>query len=131
MPTHNPLPAMTKWFVSLVLVLTLGGGVLAGMPMHSGGSESGMMDCCKKAMEQSNSPHVAAARLCCAMNCNEPGSTAGNTSQNFSRAGLEASSPSVLPFPPVTNYKPLRAHYGSISSTHSEPTYILNLALLI
>ena len=57
--------------------------------MHSGGGESGMMDCCKKALEQNDSPHVAAARLCCAMNCNEPGSTSSNPSQSFSQTGSE------------------------------------------
>ena len=64
--------------------------MLAGVPVHSGSSESGMMDCCKKALEQDASPHVAAARLCCAMNCNEPGSTSSNTSQSWTTVYVDA-----------------------------------------
>ena len=33
---------------------------------------SAEMDCCEKAREQSGSPEVLAARLCCAVNCSQP-----------------------------------------------------------
>jgi hypothetical protein len=122
---------MLKRLTNLLLILAVGVSVSAGIPLHSGGSGSGMIDCCKKALEQDDSPQVAVARLCCAMNCNEPGATTGNTSQGFSQAGLEPSSSIVLPLPPVSNYKPLRAQYGRTSCAYSEPSYLLNLALLI
>ena len=122
---------MTKRIASLTLVLMLGGSVLAGVPMHSGSSESGMMDCCKKALEQNDSPHVAAARLCCAMNCNEPGSTSGNTSQSYSQTASEPSPIIVAALPATSLSKQLRARYEYLSGSPSQPTYILNLALLI
>jgi hypothetical protein len=122
---------MIKRIASLTLVLVLGGSVLAGVPMHSGSSESGMMDCCKKALEQDASPHVAAARLCCAMNCNEPGSTSSNTSQSFSQTGSEPSPIIVAALPTTSLSKQLRARYELLSASPSQPTYILNLALLI
>lgn len=122
---------MTKRIASLTLVLMLGGSVLAGVPMHSGSSESGMMDCCKKALEQNDSPHVAAARLCCAMNCNEPGSTSGNTSQSYSQTASEPSPMIVAALPATSLSKQLRARYERLSASPSQPTYILNLALLI
>jgi hypothetical protein len=122
---------MPKRLASLVLVLTLGGSVLAGTPMHSGSSQSGMMDCCKKALEKNDSPSVAAARLCCAMNCNEPGSTTSNPGQNLSQISLEPTALGLVTLPPVTNYKHLRARYALETFTSSKPTYILNLALLI
>jgi len=123
---------MAKRIASLTLVLMLGGSVLAGVPMHSGSSESGMMDCCRKALEQNNSPHVAAARLCCAMNCNEPGSTSGNTGQSFSQTGSEPSPIIVAALLPATSLsKQLRARYEHLSVSPRQPTYILNLALLI
>jgi len=120
-----------KKLTNLLLILALAGSVAAGMPMHSGSAESGMMDCCKKALEQNDSPHVAAARLCCAMNCNEPGSTSSNTSQSFSQTGSEPSPLVGVVLPPATIRRQLLTHYTLTSSTHSQPAYILNLALLI
>jgi hypothetical protein len=126
-----PPVIMTKWLVSLGLILTLGSSVLAGMPIHSGGSESGMLDCCKKALEQNDSPHVAAARLCCAMNCNDPASTSGNPGQSFSQTSLEPSPLVVVSLPPATNYRPLDVRDAQPRSSSPKPAYILNLALLI
>jgi hypothetical protein len=131
MPSHNPLRTMTKRIASLVLVLLLGGSVLAGVPMPSSGGESGMMDCCKKALEQDNSPHVAAARLCCAMNCNKPGPTSNPSSQSFSQTGSEATPLITMALPPTSFERPLRARHTTGTSARSKPSYILNLALLI
>ena len=122
---------MLKKLTNFLLILTVASSVAAGMPVHSGGSDSGMMDCCKKALEQDKSPHVSAARLCCAMNCNEPRSTSGNTSQSFSQTGPESTPLIVAALPPALVLKPLRARYEATTSTRSKPAYILNLALLI
>jgi hypothetical protein len=121
---------MTKRIAAIVLILTLG-SVALGMPMHSSGEESGMMDCCKKALEQSGSPAVAAARLCCAMKCNQPASNTGNVSGSFSQTSTGPSSEPFLPLPSANSYGTIRADYILITSTTSKPTYILNLALLI
>jgi hypothetical protein len=120
-----------KKFIILALILAVAGSVAAGMPMHSRGAESGMMDCCKKALEHNDSPHVAAAQLCCAMNCNEPGSTSGNASLSFSQTGSEPTSLVVVALPPAGIQRQLRVHYPLANPTHSQPAYILNLALLI
>lgn len=122
---------MIKRIASLTLVLMLGGSVLADVPMHSGSSESGMMDCCKKALEQNDSPHVAAARLCCAINCNEPGPTSNNPSQNFSQTGSEPTPLIALALPPTSIQRTVRARDALRTFALSQPTYILNLALLI
>ena len=122
---------MIKRIASLTLVLMLGGSVLAGVPMHSGSSESGMMDCCKKALEQNDSPYVAAARLCCAMNCNEPGPTSNNSSQTFSQTGSEPTPLIALALPLTSIQRPGRARYTLRTAALSQPPYILNLALLI
>ena len=131
MPTHNPLVTMTKRLVSLLVILMLGGSVLAGVPMHSGGSESGMMDCCKKALEQNASPQVSAARLCCAMNCNDPASTTSNPGQGFSQTSSQPSPLMVAVLPSPANYKSLSFRYEPTGSISSKPAYLLNLALLI
>jgi hypothetical protein len=122
---------MMKRLTNLLLILAIGSSVVAGTPMPSGGSDSSMMDCCKKALEENGSPSVAAARLCCAMNCNEPGSTSSSPGQNFSQTSLEPTALSVATAPPSTNYKLSRSRYSFTSFTNSKPAYILNLALLI
>jgi hypothetical protein len=116
---------------NLLLLFALAAGVAAGTPLPSHSGEPAMMDCCKQAMEHSDSPHVAAARLCCAMNCNGPGSTNGNPSQSFSPTGTEPSPVVAVALPPVVNYKAPRPRYATRVSNSSQPTYILNLALLI
>ena len=122
---------MLKRLTNFLLILTVSFSVVAGVPMHSGGGDSGMMDCCKKALEQNSSPHVSAARLCCAMNCGEPGSTSGNASQSFSQIGSEPTPLIVAALPPASISRPFRARYDATTSTRSKPAYILNLALLI
>jgi hypothetical protein len=101
------------------------------MPMHSGGADSGMMDCCKHALEQNGSPRVAAARLCCAMNCSEPGSTSSNTSPTFSQTASEPGPLIVANLSTRSDLKALRAHSKATTSASLKPAYILNLALLI
>lgn len=121
--------AMRKWFTSLVLLAALSGGVTAGVPMHSSMNED-MMDCCKAALAHDDSPATSAARLCCALNCQEPGSTTATVAQTAS-----VSPPSTLAvIPPVVahDFNPsLHAYFVSAHLRTSQPQYILNLALLI
>src|SRR5262245_14654407 len=72
---------MKKRPASLVLLLVLVGGAFAGVPVLSGGTECGMhemmegMDCCKAALLQKHTLEVADAKLCCALNCAQNGTT--------------------------------------------------------
>ena len=121
--------AMRKWFISVVLLAALGGSVTAVVPMHAGMNEA-MMDCCKAALARDDSPATSAARLCCALNCQEPGSTTATLAQTAS-----VSPPStVAAIPPVVTHDlnpSLHAHSVSPDRRNSQPPYILNLALLI
>jgi hypothetical protein len=101
------------------------------MPMHSGPGKSGMMACCKTALEQSGVPRVAVARLCCAMNCSEPSSTNVNVGQNFSQTIAPLSEAIVLSLPAVTDANARVRDYSRNTSIGKEPAYLLNLALLI
>ena len=120
---------MRKWFTSVVLLAALSGGVTAGVPMHAGMNED-MMDCCKAALAHNDSPATSAARLCCALNCQEPGSTTATVAQTAS-----VSPPStVAAIPPVVTHDlnpGLHAHSVSPNRRTTQPPYILNLALLI
>src|SRR5216117_3182320 len=72
---------------SLMLVLFICAGLSAGMPLHSNEQECSMpemagMDCCKKAAQaESLTPEVSTARLCCALNCPQSGTTGSTGSQ--------------------------------------------------
>src|SRR5439155_24581332 len=78
---------MAYRLASLALVLVIGGSVFAGVPLHSNEQECSMpemagMDCCKKAAQaQSLTPEVSTARLCCALNCSQSGTTGSTGSQ--------------------------------------------------
>ena len=73
----------------MFLLFALAGGVLAGMPLHSGNMNSRMMSCCKKAKSKEQTPQASIARLCCALNCTESMPTPSpGTAFNFSPSGI-------------------------------------------
>src|SRR5260221_9449505 len=125
---------MRKWLVNSILLLAVAGNAAMGMPLHSNEESCpmGETDCCKKAaMAESATPQVSAARLCCALNCSQEGTTPskGNStsSQPLSVSGHPASVEPPLTSPILLN---------GASQTHSppiysRPTYIRHLALLI
>ena len=121
--------AMRKWFTSLVLLAALTGSVTAGVPMHAGMNEE-MMGCCKAALAHDDSPATSAARLCCALNCPEPGTTSATVPQT----GSVTTTVMIAALPQVVshNLNPTFINYSVLPrSTNLQPTYILNLALLI
>src|SRR2546423_12617348 len=102
---------MVTRFASLALILVIGGSVFAGIPLHSNEKECSMpgmagMDCCKKAAQaQSLTPEISTARLCCALNCSQSGTTGStgtklprpSTSQSFSIHQSSGQPPVVSP----------------------------------
>lgn len=91
------------------------------------------MDCCKTALLAAQTPQVAAARLCCVVNCTTDG--APNTTGNST---LPAQSQTALPAHPATAPALLNSHFSLqfVAASHgppaySEPAYIRHLALLI
>lgn len=123
---------------SLVLLLVLGGGAVAGMPMHSGeqmcpmGGAMGQMDCCKAALLKAQTAESASARLCCAVNCSKDGTSPSGSVRvspklQLSSVQYPSAAPATLP-DIVTLERTDRLHGPP---THSHPAYIRNLALLI
>ncbi len=91
------------------------------------------MDCCRKALMASQTPEVAAARLCCVVNCSTDGTTNPTSNSN-----LAPQSQFVVSTHPATGSAVLnsRLPLRFIALAHSppgysEPTYIRHLALLI
>jgi hypothetical protein len=137
MTLFRVLATMKKRLASLTLLLVLVGGAFAGVPLQFGGNECGMgemmegMDCCKVALLQRQSPKVADAKLCCALNCAQSGITSPPSNVRVTPpAPLR-----LLDYPSVPQPTVRAALFGRIDSQHgppgSPPTYLLNLAFLI
>ena len=126
-----------KRLESLILLLVLGGSAFAGVPQHFGESECGMdgimaMDCCKAALLQEETPKVADAKLCCALNCAQNGTTSPPnivrvTPPSPARGPAHPAIAQPLPQSSLLFLRIDRLH----GPPNSGPTYLRNLALLI
>ena len=132
--------AMMKCFASIVLILAIGGSALAGVPLHSEGRECGMssdamseeMDCCRMAQMQSDSAEVLVARLCCMMNCPQPGPTGTSTlPTQFSNVIAVAFEQATIQQPVLVESFSLQSRSKLSHSADSHPAYILHHSLLI
>ncbi len=128
---------MKKRIASLVLLLVLAGGTFAGIPLRFGEGECNMsnmmdMDCCKAALMQSQTAEAAAAKLCCALNCAQNGTTSPP-----SAVRIAAPAPTSLsPYPAIPQQVLITAlGFRHIDGAHgppgSQPAYLRHLALLI
>lgn len=128
---------MKKRLASLFLLLVLTGSAFAGEPLHFGESECSMdnmmdMDCCKAALLQKETPRVAEAKLCCALNCAQNGTT---PPPNVVR--VTPPSPARAPLhPAIAEPLPQSSFlFHRFDGLHGPPNsgaiYLRNLALLI
>lgn len=132
-------PTMLRRFTSGLLTLVLFGTLAGGAASGRGGAAecpmarmSGMHDCCKRALSKGRAPGVAAARLCCLVNCPQPAPTGTNFTY---RASSDVStSPRLAATAPKQSLRPA-AHARECSppfqSSHSPPAYIQHSAFLI
>ena len=126
---------MMKWCTALILTIVLTGSAFAGVPLHSGEKKCPMMgtdDCCEKAESQNASPQTYAARLCCSLNCNVPGTTGPTGAtvkapQNATALNSALNTPTAYLIP----VRGLRAFSAPERNQHSPPIYLQHLALLI
>jgi len=128
---------MKKRLASLFLLLVLAGGAFAGVPLHFGESNCSMdgmmdMDCCKAALMQTETPEVADAKLCCALNCAQNGTTfpTGSIRVTPPLPTRTASHPAIAQ--PLPNSA---SRFRRSDRLHGPPgaarAYLRNLALLI
>jgi hypothetical protein len=124
---------MLKWFTAFALVATLmGGAVGIGAHEQEGSCPlTNLPDCCRKAHSTSNTPEVSMARLCCNLNCSEPGSSGSNSSSNFSPQPSTALVALTIPKASPVNRIPVGRFAKSLHLEGSSPKYIQHLALLI
>jgi hypothetical protein len=120
---------MRKWFTGLMLIGCLLTGVVNGSA-HQIRGDSEMGDCCKKAQSASKNAEVSMARLCCNLNCSEPGSSGASMSLGFSpqSAGVQACAiqPQNMGVDRIANVRQF-----SPSPHTTNPKYLQHLALLI
>src|SRR5215211_7715270 len=125
---------MKKRLASLFLLLVLAGSTFAGVPLHFGDGECsmhGVMDCCKAALMANDSPEVAAAKLCCAVDCPIYSSTSSKVAPLRVPASVRAPSYTVTRRPWTTAGALLWPTEYVHGPPGSPPTYLLNLAFLI
>ena len=127
---------MKRRLASLFLLLVLFGSAFAGVPMHFGETDCGMssmmdMDCCKKARLKELSPEVADAKLCCALNCAQNGTTSppGNTRVTPPPTHMPSLAAVAHTLPQYS--RQIQTRDRSHDPPGSPPTYLRNLALLI
>jgi hypothetical protein len=92
------------------------------------------MDCCKKAAQaESLTPEVSTARLCCALNCSQSGTTGSNETR-LPRPSVSQAIPihpaSVQPLVSSLHLSN-RSSWEDSPPPYSNPAYIRHLALLI
>jgi hypothetical protein len=127
---------MKRWVTSLFLVFALASGVLAGMPLHAGNMDSGMMSCCDKARSKEQTPEANAARLCCAVNCADPAPTSPGGTFNLAPANIEISKSvaeqiSALFQKEKTTPRITQQYSREIRPRTFQPKYIQNSSFLI
>lgn len=122
-----------KWFICLGLIIALASGVV-GISAHESDGDcpmGNMPDCCRKAHSAGNSPEVSIARLCCNLNCSEPGSGGNANASSFSSQPGSVPTVAIVSsvIPVIQTYFSL--HHRINSPNESSPKYIQHLALLI
>jgi hypothetical protein len=122
--------------IILILLLALASGAVVGGSLHAGKRGCPMADvpdCCETAHSSGNGPAVSAARLCCALNCTMPGSSAptgGRLPSPQIFVSLNLSPNLTILTLPVAG-RTSRDEIPPDRSGNSHPIYIRHLALLI
>src|ERR1700752_4135859 len=123
---------MLKRALSLAAIIVLLGGTVGASAADGSWVEGNMPLCCKKARSVASAPEVSMARLCCKLNCSEPGSGGSSNASNFSRNQGPASAAAIIPTPTNFSRLTIRNLHAQVNHSHdSHPRYIQHLALLI
>ena len=116
--------------LSLAIIIALV-GVVAGASANDGSWVEGNMPlCCKKARSATKAPEVSMARLCCKLNCSEPGSGGSSNASNLSRNQGTTLATAIIPTATQFSRFAFRNLPTQVNHSH-DPKYIQHLALLI
>jgi hypothetical protein len=135
-PIYSSLEMIRKQFTVFILIAAMCVGALAGVHGNESAHKCpmmGMSDCCETAAQHTGAPQVTAARLCCTLNCTEPGTAGPTGTFNLSPSlSLMIYAGAVPPAAMTSPHGELPDSYSSPSPPQdSHPAYIRHLALLI
>ena len=123
---------MLKRVLSFIIIVTLLSGAVGASAADGYRAEGNMPLCCKKAQSNGNAPHVSMARLCCKLNCSEPGNGGLSNASNLTRNQGATSATAIIPAPTQFAKFANRSLHARITHSHAaNPKYIQHLALLI
>ncbi|HXT63229.1 MAG TPA: hypothetical protein VN696_09355 [Pyrinomonadaceae bacterium] len=120
---------MRQCFTGLMLIGCLLTGVVNGSA-HQIRGDSRMGDCCKKAQSASKKAELSMARLCCNLNCSEPGSSGASMSSSFSPQAADVQACAIQPSN-IGGHRIANVRQFSPSPHTTNPKYLQHLALLI
>ena len=123
-------PGMRKRALCLIIVTALLSGAV-GVGAHDDSWAANMPLCCKTARSNDDAPQVSMARLCCKLNCSEPGSGGSSNASNLSRNQGSTSPSAIIPTPTHFSRFAVSSLTAATNSHQSKPKYIQHLALLI
>src|SRR6476659_7522069 len=123
---------MLRRVFSFTVIIVLLGGAIGASAIEASPAQGNMPLCCKRASSTANAPETSIARLCCKLNCSEPGSSGSNTTSNFSRNQGIALATAIIPTPAHLSSFANRNLPAQTNHAHnSYPKYLQHLALLI
>ena len=109
---------MLKRGLSLAAIIVLLGGAVGASADDGSWVERNMPLCCKKARSTAHAPEVSMARLCCKLNCSEPGSGGSSNASSLSRNQATNSPTAIIPTPAQFSRFAIRNHYPQANHSH-------------
>jgi len=122
---------MLKRALSFLVIIASTSGAIGVSAQDGSWATANMPICCKTARLMRDMPEVSMARLCCKLNCSEPGSGAITASNSSRTQGITLAT-AIIPTP--TNFSSFAIRNLQAQANHSHdsnPKYIQHLALLI
>jgi len=123
---------MRERALSFIITIALASGAVGMSAAEGTWATANMPLCCKTARSTGTAPQVSMARLCCKLNCSEPGSGGSTNASNLSSNQGPISVSAIIPTPTHISKFAIRNLHGQANHSHdSNPRYIQHLALLI
>src|SRR6185295_15844885 len=122
---------MRKRFTCLVLVIGMAcSAVSTGAHAGEGSCPmANMPDCCKKAQSADGTPAISMARLCCNLNCSEPGSSGANSLSSFANQQGSVANAAIIPSAALFHRLQFSPKTSLTTHLHDQsPKYIQHLA---
>src|SRR5919205_1569731 len=123
LPAKYSSTVMLRRALSLAVLIALMGGAIGASADDGSLAERNMPLCCKKARLAASVPQVSMARLCCKLNCSEPGSGGLTNASSLSRNQKTTLATAIVPTPiHIARFRNAPTQFNH--SYESNPKYI-------